>query len=199
MVRQTLTGLLLAVAGLLGGCASPLLQTQAVPTAQDSESRPVDPAPAAQAEALGPATTGTGTSPDPASGLSTAEPPFKQAGRGKASWYGPGFHGRRTANGERYDQHAMTAAHKSLPFGTRVRVQSLVNGREVDVRINDRGPFKPGRVIDLSRSAAQALDMLGLGVKEVLLLVPEATVLAGVPAKAVRPRLRVGADRLAAR
>ena len=93
--------------------------------------------------------------------------------RGGASWYGPGFHGRRTASGERYDMNAMTAAHRTLPFGTWVRVQSLVNGREVDVRITDRGPFISSRVIDVSRGAAQALGMLGLGFKEVVLLVPD--------------------------
>lgn len=93
--------------------------------------------------------------------------------RGGASWYGPGFHGRRTANGERYDMNAMTAAHRTLPFGTWVRVHSLVNGREVDVRITDRGPFIHSRVIDLSRGAAVALGMLGLGFKEVVLSVPD--------------------------
>ena len=93
--------------------------------------------------------------------------------RGGASWYGPGFHGKPTASGERYDMHAMTAAHRTLPFGTLVRVLSLVNGREIDVRITDRGPFSPNRVIDLSRAAAQALGMLNLGLKEVVLLVPE--------------------------
>jgi rare lipoprotein A len=95
--------------------------------------------------------------------------------RGGASWYGPGFHGRRSASGERFDMHSYTAAHRTLPFGTWVRVHSLVNGREVDVRITDRGPFIRSRVIDLSRGAAQALGMLGLGFKEVVLLVPEST------------------------
>jgi rare lipoprotein A len=83
--------------------------------------------------------------------------------RGYASWYGPKFHGRRTANGEVYDMHAMTAAHRDLPFGTLVEVHNLDNGRRVEVRINDRGPFVRGRVIDLSRAAAQALDMIGPG------------------------------------
>lgn len=95
--------------------------------------------------------------------------------RGGASWYGPGFHGRRTASGERYDMHALTAAHRTLPFGTLVRVHSLVNGREVDVRITDRGPFSRSRVIDVSRAAAEELGMLGLGFKEVVLLIPEST------------------------
>ena len=90
--------------------------------------------------------------------------------RGGASWYGPGFHGRRTANGERFDMHALTAAHPTLPFGTKVRVRSLVNGREVEVRITDRGPYSRGRIIDLSRAAAVALDMLGMGIKAVALV-----------------------------
>ena len=93
--------------------------------------------------------------------------------RGGASWYGPGFHGRRTANGERYDMNALTAAHKTLPFGTMVRVKSLVNGREVVVRITDRGPFSKSRVIDLSRAAAAELGMLSLGFKQVALMVAE--------------------------
>lgn len=86
-----------------------------------------------------------------------------------ASWYGPGFHGRRTANGERYDMHGLTAAHKTLPFGTKVRVTNVANGKSVVVRINDRGPFVRGRTIDLSRGAAQAVGMLGAGVAQVRL------------------------------
>jgi rare lipoprotein A len=104
-----------------------------------------------------------------------ADQPARELERGGASWYGPGFHGRRTASGERYDMNALTAAHRTLPFGTWVRVRSLVNGREVDVRITDRGPFIRSRVIDVSRGAAEALGMLGLGFKEVVLLVPEST------------------------
>jgi rare lipoprotein A len=96
--------------------------------------------------------------------------------RGGASWYGPGFHGRRTASGERYDMNAMTAAHRTLPFGSLVRVRSLLNGREVQVRITDRGPFVKSRVIDLSRAAALQLGMLELGFKQVVLaLVPSPT------------------------
>jgi len=87
--------------------------------------------------------------------------------RGLASWYGPGFHGRQTANGETYDMHAMTAAHKSLPFDTVVEVRNRDNGRRTKVRINDRGPFVRGRIIDLSRAAAEALDMIGPGVARV--------------------------------
>lgn len=89
--------------------------------------------------------------------------------RGGASWYGIQFHQKKTANGERFDMGAMTAAHKTLPFNTRVCVRSLVNGKEVLVRINDRGPYASGRIIDLSRAAAEELDMIGLGIKQVAL------------------------------
>ena len=95
--------------------------------------------------------------------------------RGTASWYGPRFNGRRTASGERFDMREVTAAHRTVPFGTLVRVHSLVNGRDVDVRITDRGPYAGNRIIDLSRAAAEELGMLGLGFKEVMLMVPEST------------------------
>lgn len=110
--------------------------------------------------------------------------------QGGASWYAGYFHGRRTANGERYDQNQLTAAHKTLPFGTVVRVRSEVNGKEVEVRINDRGPFVAGRVIDLSQAAAQALGMLQLGVKRVTLLLPPGLRPAG---RNARPAQAVGA------
>lgn len=84
-----------------------------------------------------------------------------------ASFYGKRFHGRRTANGERFNMHAMTAAHKSLPFGTKVRVTNKANGRSVVVRINDRGPFIGGRALDLSRGAAAAIGMIDAGVQRV--------------------------------
>ncbi|HLK11791.1 MAG TPA: septal ring lytic transglycosylase RlpA family protein [Candidatus Binatia bacterium] len=86
---------------------------------------------------------------------------------GVASWYGPGFHGRRTANGEIFDQYELTAAHPSLPLGTRAVVTNLRNGRVVEVRINDRGPFVDGRVIDLSYAAARVLGMVGPGTARV--------------------------------
>lgn len=90
--------------------------------------------------------------------------------RGIASWYGPGFHGNLTASGEPYDMDALTAAHKTLPFGTVVEVRNLDNGRSVRVKINDRGPFVRGRVIDLSREAARRIDMIGPGTARVELL-----------------------------
>ncbi len=84
--------------------------------------------------------------------------------RGKASWYGGKFHGRKTASGERFDKHALTAAHRSLPFDSIVRVTNLANGRRVRVRINDRGPFIRGRIIDVSEGAARKLKMRRAGV-----------------------------------
>jgi rare lipoprotein A len=91
-------------------------------------------------------------------------PALAAAQSGKASWYGPGFHGRTTANGERYDQNAYTAAHKSLKFGTRICVRNLRNGKGVTLRINDRGPFVRGRVVDVSKRAANRLGMMRSGV-----------------------------------
>jgi peptidoglycan lytic transglycosylase len=82
---------------------------------------------------------------------------------GRASWYGPGFQGRRTASGETFDTNDMTAAHRTLPFGTKVRVVNKKTGRSVVVRINDRGPYAHGRVIDLSKASAQALGISGVG------------------------------------
>jgi rare lipoprotein A len=87
--------------------------------------------------------------------------PMVQGETGLASWYGHPYHGRQTASGEIYNMYDMTAAHRTLPFGTQVRVHDLENGRNVQVRINDRGPFVEGRVIDLSYAAAQALRMPG--------------------------------------
>ncbi len=86
---------------------------------------------------------------------------------GSASWYGGKFHGRTTANGERYNMNEMTAAHKTLPFGTKVRVTNQRTGKAVTVRINDRGPYAGNRVIDLSRGAAQAVGMISQGVARV--------------------------------
>lgn len=89
----------------------------------------------------------------------SASRPFQ---RGVASWYGAAHEGRRTANGETFRSAAMTAAHRSLPFGTHVRVTRESTGRSVTVRINDRGPFAKGRIIDLSRAAAQAIGITGV-------------------------------------
>jgi hypothetical protein len=88
---------------------------------------------------------------------------------GVASWYGPGFQGNLTANGEIFDTRKLTAAHQTLPFDTLVRVTNLTNGLAVVVRINDRGPFVGGRIIDLSEAAAERIDMIGSGTAEVRL------------------------------
>jgi rare lipoprotein A len=87
--------------------------------------------------------------------------------QGIASWYGEPFHGRRTSSGEIYDMHKLSAAHKSLPLPTYVEVTNLENGRQIVVRVNDRGPFHDGRVIDLSYAAARKLDIVGPGTAEV--------------------------------
>ena len=83
---------------------------------------------------------------------------------GRVSWYGPGFHGRRTASGEVFDTHDLTMAHRSLPMGTSVRVTNLDNGRSVVLRVNDRGPYARGRVADLSHAAAERLGFVDDGV-----------------------------------
>ncbi len=109
--------------------------------------------------------------------------------RGHASWYGGKFHGRQTASGEVYDKNGLTAAHRELPLGTWIEVTHLGNGRTVRVKVNDRGPFIRGRMLDLSRGAADVLDMLGEGVAEVRIrVVPPpsntGTALRGTPAPA---------------
>lgn len=96
-------------------------------------------------------------------------PTVAEASCGQASWYGPGFHGRRTASGETFNQNDLTAAHPSLPFGTRVRVRVTRSGRSVVVRINDRGPYTGGRIIDLSAAAAAQIGLRSSGVGNVCL------------------------------
>ena len=111
------------------------------------------------------------------SGWSQARPSFPSSyplgfvERGQASWYGPGFHGLRTANGERYDMYQLTAAHRTLPLGSIAEVRSLTTGRQVTVRINDRGPFARGRILDLSFAGAQAIGMIGRGTDDIELRV----------------------------
>ncbi|MFL6693982.1 MAG: septal ring lytic transglycosylase RlpA family protein [Ramlibacter sp.] len=107
---------------------------------------------------------------DTATPLQTALPAEIELARGKASWYGPNFHGRLTSSGERFDMNELTAAHATLPLGTRVRVRNLANGREVVVRINDRFRRARNRVIDLSKAAAAALGFLGAGEAQVVLV-----------------------------
>lgn len=109
--------------------------------------------------------------------------------QGLASWYGADFHGRRTANGERYNMYAMTAAHKTLPLGTQVVVTNQQNGRRIRVRVNDRGPFVAGRIVDLSLAAARALGSAEAGVVPVTL---EAVLPDSAFVTASTPRTRAG-------
>lgn len=156
-----------ALALLLIACTAPVREEKLPEPATGVTT----PAPAAAAEPMAPAAVQT---PTPAPETASADEPGQPGGllldQGLASWYGPGLHGRRTASGERFDRSDFTAAHRTLPFGTRVCVRSLVTGKTVMVRINDRGPFGSGdRVVDLSQAAARELGMIGLGIKPVQL------------------------------
>lgn len=126
---------------------------------------------------------------------------------GIGSWYGPDFHGKPTANGERFDQNAMTAAHRTLPMPSMVRVTNLDNGRSIVVRVNDRGPFAHSRIIDLSRRSAQLLGFESRGTVKVRvqIMAEESRALAGVdqaaeggapPPPAAAPRIEVAAEML---
>ena len=99
----------------------------------------------------------------------TPDQPAGPKSIGMASWYGGKFHGRLTANGERFDKEALTAAHRTLPFGSCVEVENLENGRRVRVRVNDRGPYAEGRIIDVSEAAGRKLDLIERGVARVAL------------------------------
>ena len=166
MTKNLYALMLVAGLGLLAGCTTPL-PAPPEPSASSRAHPGASPVPpAGNAPFDMPTDLANGQNP-------TAVPALKELERGQASWYGPRFHGRRTASGERYDQRALTAAHKTLPFGTLVRVRSLVTGKEIEVRVNDRGPFVRGRIIDVSRAAAEALGMTMLGVKQVSLHLAE--------------------------
>lgn len=176
--------LLAASALWLGGCAVTAPQA---PDASTSPLTPADaahlgrekPAPAERAERASPpsadaaqasAPSPTSLEPVKASPDEVSAGTAREIGQGLASWYGKRFHGRRTASGEAFNMHALTAAHRTLPFGTRVRVRSLETGREVVVRINDRGPAVRTRVLDISLGAARALGVHHHGVSRVVLL-----------------------------
>ena len=115
--------------------------------------------------------TSSGVQPAPVPPTAKENPavPAKLPQTGEASWYGPKFHGKTTASGETYDQEALTAAHASLPLGSKVRVTNLSNGKSVEVEITDRGPFAENRIIDVSRAAAKALEMKDSGTTKVRL------------------------------
>ena len=130
----------------------------------DANAKSSEPAAAGTSVSETPATAGKAA--DASTTPSTSDDPAL-VDRGLASWYGRKFHGRRTASGERYDMHALTAAHKTLPFGTKVRVRSVATGKEVVVRINDRGPYRHQRIIDLSQAAIASLGLKNRGVTTV--------------------------------
>lgn len=156
-----------ALALLLGACAGHAPQGAAPEPPAAAPEPVVVPVPLTPAAAPPPIPAPVAEAPaEPAP--EPAKPEYQLLDQGKASWYGPGLHGRRTASGERFDRFGFTAAHRTLPFGTRVCVRSLVTGKTVMVRINDRGPFGANdRVIDLSQAAAKELGMIGLGIKPV--------------------------------
>lgn len=151
----------LCSAVLIGGCAGrrptagaqppPLTPTPTPPETEPGHSN------AAGAEPAPPLKPGAASIKPPGAGIAYVE-------EGKASWYGAPFHGRRASNGEIYDMNKFTAAHRTLPFNSMVRVTNLDNGKSTVVRITDRGPFVDNRIIDLSKAAAQALDAIGPGV-----------------------------------
>jgi rare lipoprotein A len=126
-----------------------------------------------QPSATPPASGATAANPNPSGPPPAIEhqPPIpgQYVEEGVASWYGVPFNGRRTSNGEIYDMHTFTAAHRTLPFNTVVRVTNMRNGKQTEVRINDRGPFVANRIIDLSMAASEAIEMIGTGTAQVRL------------------------------
>lgn len=159
---------------VLSGCAMPPGPAdQAANPALSTKSARSTAAPVAYGSAFAVPTPDASANDKSDKSLSDAKPltdgpnvaDFRQTGR--ASWYGGRFHGRRTANGERYDMHALTAAHRTLPMGSYVRVTNPATSRSVVVRINDRGPYARGRVIDLSLAAARELDLQHAGTARV--------------------------------
>jgi rare lipoprotein A len=125
-------------------------------------------------------------------GSGTGAAPARVSETGVASWYGPGFHGRPTASGEPFDQNDLTAAHRTLPLGTRVGVTNLENGMTVRVRINDRGPYADNRIIDLSRAAAERIAMIGPGTARVRVEVLDSPVRVDAIRTAVLYTLQLG-------
>ena len=156
-----LIGLMLGACGVLG--PSSRSGSSASGTASDASGKKAETSKVATASS----TTGT-PARSSSTRASTAIRASERTTEGIASWYGGDFHGKQTASGEIYDMNARTAAHRSLPFNTKVRVTNLINNQFVEVRINDRGPFTKDRVIDLSRAAAESIDMIGIGTAPVL-------------------------------
>lgn len=161
-MKSLLKYVIIAFAGiLLVSCSSPIRLSNYPDSSQDFKSSPNTSA-ASQRATMRPYTiNGKTYYPTTVSVGDTA--------LGIASWYGPNFHGKKTSNGETYNMNAMTAAHKTLPMNTMVRVINLGNGAQTTVRINDRGPFVAGRIIDLSKAAATSIGMIGAGTARVKL------------------------------
>lgn len=152
-------------AGILGMLILALVVSGCAPR------RPPANTPVSAPEPSAPSTTASASraAPSRSRQTPTAAVPGEFTEEGVASWYGPQFNGRRTSDGEVYDMYQLTAAHRTLPFNAVVRVTNLNNGKQVNVRINDRGPFVANRIIDLSYSAAEAIGMVGPGTAEVRL------------------------------
>jgi rare lipoprotein A len=171
---------LLLAALALAGCATrapaPVSAPPAAPPIESAEARPPDSMQVPDAlPALEPIRAGGPNKPYAVLGetYTPLPPDAALSERGLASWYGRKFHGRRTASGELYDMYAMTAAHRTLPLPSFARVSNPANGRSVIVRINDRGPFVKGRIVDLSYTAAQKLGVQGLATVQLVRITPE--------------------------
>ncbi len=149
-----LAALAIAASVVVAGCSEARLVSEAARAVHETAAPPVDPTPLA-----GPVAAA------PASAVLPGEPTSVEYG--EATWYGAALHGNLTASGERFDMNAMTAAHKTLPFFSLVRVTNLDNGRQIVLRITDRGPFAPGRIIDVSERAAELLGFKRAGVANV--------------------------------
>ena len=170
--RLSLLSLLLPMALLLGGCGALRApggdgapgRTASLPAPRPAPPR-AEPAPRAETPPAPTAPSESPETPPPREPDTQADTPDVETGL--ASWYGRPFHGRRTASGEVFDMNAMSAAHRTMPLPSFALVRNPANGREVVVRVNDRGPFKPGRIIDLSRAAAKVLGIAGLAKVEV--------------------------------
>ncbi len=159
---------------------------------------PPPPAPAQAARTPAPPVTPPATAPQKAPRPPVVPAPLGQVLRGVASWYGHPYHGRRAADGEIYDMETLVAAHRTMPFQTWVRVRNLANGKTVDVRIIDRGPFVNNRIIDLSHAAAKEIELIGPGIAQVELTVissPEITAPANFGVQVGAFRERANADR----
>lgn len=150
----------LVVAGVLG--FAPLATSSAAAPEQGAQLQPVTSAAAVEIAPLS-TVAGVPAGDEVPAVTSPSAPRENVVGRGSASYYAAHFNGRRTASGERFDNAGLTAAHRTLPFGSRVRVTNVANGRSVVVRINDRGPFTRGRMIDVSRAAADQLGLVARG------------------------------------